>query len=97
MTVELIKAESSDNDISPEGRAIVEKIAAQFPVKPRVLIYETIHGFIASVDKSEGTYPPADAGKPGRLDREDALFFAGLDGLRWFEVTQSLITVGIER
>lgn len=94
--LKFLKNDESDTTISSRGIAVCVQVAAFYPVADRVVVYQTLHGHIAEFMKKPGTYVPGRESQPARLNAKDAVFFSGLEGLRWFEVTCGVIRVAFE-
>lgn len=90
-------ADADDTDrLNSSAIEMIEKVVRHFAFLNEVTIHSTIHGFIATFQRHKDRFIPADAGKPGRMDKSDAEFFFKLDGLRWFEGTTDKLKIGFD-
>lgn len=92
--LKIINADRYVNELSPDSEQMLMAVIEFIDAKSTVLLHETLHGHIATIDKKEGRFVPGCEGQPARLGVEEMAFFTGLYGFRWVEACTGKIVIG---
>lgn len=88
--VDLVRVDDFVAPLSSEQMDVVRAVAGRYTVAPEAFVYETSHGHIVQLKRAEREDAVA------RTQRDEVEFYLGLaKGLRWVEVTDDSIEIGI--
>ncbi|MFK5892918.1 MAG: hypothetical protein QM504_06830 [Pseudomonadota bacterium] len=89
-----LKCSEGVESLTKYSTEMLQSVSDTFDCIDEVVVFKTIHGLVARLERKEGLYYIGDSAKPLPMDLDALNLLAGLAGLRHVEVGNKFINLG---